>query len=74
LIAPQVSYFASELKRRKMEISRKKCDSGFVEVKEFQICPRCRGKGILPEFAHVQHGVCFKCWGKKKLEKTFFIL
>lgn len=26
-------------------------------------CERCRGKGIIPSFSHVQGGVCFKCGG-----------
>jgi hypothetical protein len=26
-------------------------------------CSRCNGTGHLPQFDHVQHGVCFKCWG-----------
>jgi hypothetical protein len=26
-------------------------------------CTRCSGKGVLPHFAHVMNGVCFRCWG-----------
>ena len=26
-------------------------------------CPRCNGAGELPEFRHIQDGVCFLCWG-----------
>jgi hypothetical protein len=26
-------------------------------------CVRCRGLGHLPQYRHVQGGVCFRCWG-----------
>ena len=26
-------------------------------------CERCKGTGNLPEFNHIQHGICFKCVG-----------
>jgi hypothetical protein len=26
-------------------------------------CTRCNGKGVIPHFAHVMNGVCFRCWG-----------
>lgn len=26
-------------------------------------CPRCGGSGYIPEFQHVQDGICFLCWG-----------
>ncbi len=31
-------------------------------------CPRCNGAGWLPEYSHVEHGVCFQCRGVKYLE------
>lgn len=30
-------------------------------------CPRCNGKGHLPEFRHVKNGVCFLCAGEKTI-------
>jgi len=27
------------------------------------LCPRCGGSGDLPQFRHVQEGICFLCWG-----------
>jgi hypothetical protein len=34
---------------------------------DYEICDRCNGSGYLPEFRHVQGGVCFKCKGEKYL-------
>ena len=28
------------------------------------LCPRCNGSGHLPQYQHVQRGICFLCWGK----------
>lgn len=28
------------------------------------LCPRCNGKGYLPEYAYNENGICFKCWGE----------
>lgn len=28
-------------------------------------CKRCGGTGYLPEYRHVQHGLCFRCSGKR---------
>ena len=28
-------------------------------------CPRCNGQGRLPQFNHVQNGICFRCRGAK---------
>ena len=36
----------------------------FVETNEYKLCPRCGGEGYLPEYSHVQNGICFKCEGK----------
>jgi len=30
-------------------------------------CPRCNGRGIMPEFMHIAKGVCFLCFGNKKI-------
>ena len=27
-------------------------------------CDRCGGSGYLPQFSHVEHGICFKCGGE----------
>lgn len=29
-----------------------------------QICDRCGGEGYLPQYDHVEHGICFKCYGE----------
>lgn len=34
-------------------------------------CPRCKGKGYLDAYLHIAHGICFKCGGNGKIEKTF---
>lgn len=26
-------------------------------------CPRCQGGGWIPEYVHIQGGICFNCWG-----------
>lgn len=30
-------------------------------------CPRCNGKGFIPEFRHIKDGTCFLCCGAKKI-------
>lgn len=27
-------------------------------------CGRCGGSGYLPQYSHVEHGICFKCYGE----------
>ena len=34
-----------------------------VEKREVA-CPRCQGRGDMPQFKHVAMGTCFKCKGK----------
>jgi DnaJ-class molecular chaperone len=34
-----------------------------VEYQDKNICPRCHGKGKIPNFKHNQKGICFRCWG-----------
>lgn len=29
-----------------------------------EICDRCGGSGYLPQYLHVEHGICFKCGGE----------
>ena len=29
-----------------------------------EICDKCGGSGYLPQYKHVEHGVCFKCRGE----------
>lgn len=40
-----------------------------VETKErkWLECSKCKGSGLLMGFMHVQHGKCFKCFGKGKV-------
>jgi hypothetical protein len=35
---------------------------------EFEPCDRCSGRGDIPEYSHVQDGICFKCQGDGYLE------
>lgn len=37
----------------------------------YSICSRCSGTGYLPQFKHVENGVCFKCGGNS-VNKTIF--
>jgi len=32
------------------------------------ICPRCSGKGSIPQFGHNYEGVCFQCRGLGKIK------
>jgi hypothetical protein len=34
---------------------------------ESRVCTRCNGTGYLPQFKHIEGGVCFKCRGAGKL-------
>lgn len=34
-------------------------------VGAYSNCKRCHGKGIFPEYSHVQSGLCFRCSGAK---------
>lgn len=27
-------------------------------------CSRCNGSGYLPQYEHVENGICFRCWGE----------
>ena len=31
----------------------------------FVACPRCGGTGYLPQYSHIEGGICFKCRGNK---------
>lgn len=39
-------------------------DSQLRYIKDMQICDRCGGSGYLPQYHHVEHGICFKCGGE----------
>lgn len=34
---------------------------------ELKTCDRCGGTGFLPQYNHVQNGICFKCHGTRKI-------
>lgn len=34
-----------------------------VNSQTIRPCPRCGGSGDLPQYRHVQKGICFLCWG-----------
>jgi hypothetical protein len=40
-------------------------DSNGKQIKSFHACKRCGGAGIIPQFKHVQGGICFRCWGAR---------
>jgi hypothetical protein len=31
-------------------------------------CSKCSGEGMIPEYTHVQSGICFQCGGAKYVE------
>jgi hypothetical protein len=31
---------------------------------KIQSCQRCGGNGYIPEYQHIQNGICFLCWGE----------
>lgn len=33
-------------------------------IKNLIPCGRCGGSGYLPQYAHIEHGICFQCWGE----------
>jgi hypothetical protein len=37
-------------------------------IVNFDVCTRCSGVGHLPEYNHVQNGICFKCEGARYLQ------
>jgi len=45
-----------------------------LETKEYSMCNKCGGEGYLPEYSHVQNGVCFKCNGLRIYKKIIFTL
>lgn len=38
--------------------------SNKILIANLKECDRCGGSGYLPQYSHVQHGVCFKCGGE----------
>lgn len=40
-----------------------------IDLFELQSCKRCNGSGYIPDYKHVQDGICFSCWGTG--DKTF---
>lgn len=40
-------------------------------LSDYTSCDRCNGTGFMPEFKHVQQGVCFKCNGDRFSIKLF---
>lgn len=35
-----------------------------IFYKNTETCERCGGSGYLPQYNHVENGICFKCWGE----------
>lgn len=38
-------------------------DETLQRYHKLQLCNRCSGKGFIPEFRHIQNGICFYCGG-----------
>lgn len=44
-------------------------EAGAIDIEEIkkekgmELCEKCHGKGIIPQFMHVCKGVCFDCMG-----------
>lgn len=36
-----------------------------MAIKEKVPCPRCDGKGVIPQYFYNRKGICFLCWGDK---------
>jgi len=51
-------------KKRHQTTSIPMLDSQLRYIKDMQICDRCGGSGYLPQYHHVEHGICFKCGGE----------
>jgi len=47
----------------KIKVYEKKPHGLFPSSKQYSYCDRCGGSGYLPQFNHVQNGICFKCMG-----------
>lgn len=61
-------------KRHDEEIIKvyKKVNNSIYEANYYySVCPRCNGTGHLPQFRHVENGICFLCFGNI-LPKTIF--
>lgn len=39
---------------------------------QYSLCTRCGGEGYLPEYSHVQNGICFKCNGNRIYNNSVF--
>lgn len=39
-------------------------DSKLRKISDLRICDRCGGSGYLPQYNHVENGICFKCSGE----------
>jgi hypothetical protein len=37
-------------------------------ISDYTICNRCDGEGYFHKYNHVQHGICFKCYGARFLD------
>lgn len=33
-----------------------------IDLIETQSCKKCKGTGFIPEYKHIQDGICFSCW------------
>ena len=49
--------------KSKEEIKSNYSNQAVISITD--VCIRCNGNGYLPQFMHVEAGVCFRCRGKK---------
>ena len=40
-------------------------------IREIIVCNRCGGRGELPQYRHVEGGICFKCRGNKSVKMYY---
>lgn len=41
-------------------------------IGNLNVCDRCGGSGYLPQYSHVENGICFKCGGEGVILKETF--
>jgi len=42
-------------------------EDGLIEL-EYEVCTKCNGAGHLPEYNHVENGICFQCKGERYMQ------
>ena len=59
-------------KRDNKKNYRKEINSGNLRFNnETIVCNRCGGTGRLPQYKHVENGICFKCRGNRFVKRYY---